>query len=84
MIFRKDKNKEMNNSVYKVEFSKEHALVEQRIANLEIELKECESKPEKYNLANPVGFIETQIQILKDYQNILELRAKVENIELMA
>lgn len=73
----------MNNSVYKVEFSKEYALVEQRIAGLEMELKECESNPEKYNLLNPVGFIENQIRILKDYQNILELRAKVENIELI-
>lgn len=67
----------------KVEFSKEHALVEQRITSLELELKECESKSEKYNLLHPVGFIETQIRILKDYQNILELRAEVENIELI-
>ena len=72
----------MVNSDYKVDFKQEHSLVEQRIASLELELKECESKSEKYNLLNPVGFIETQIRILKDYQNILELRAKVENIEL--
>ena len=72
----------MVNSDYKVDFKQEHSLVEQRIASLELELKECESKSEKYKLLNPVGFIETQIRILKDYQNILELRAKVENIEL--
>ena len=72
----------MVNSDYKFDFKQEHSLVEQRIASLELELKECESKSEKYNLLNPVGFIETQIRILKDYQNILELRAKVENIEL--
>ena len=72
----------MTNSDYKVDFKQEHALVEKRIASLELELKECEKKSEKYNLLNPVGFIETQIRILKDYQNILELRAKVENIEL--
>lgn len=73
----------MTNPDYKIDFKQEHSLVEQRIASLELELKECESKSEKYNLLNPVGFIETQIRILKDYQNILELRAKVENIELI-
>ena len=72
----------MVNSDYKVDFKQEHSLVEKRITSLELELKECESKSEKDNLLNPVGFIETQIRILKDYQNILELRAKVENIEL--
>lgn len=72
----------MVNSDYKVDFKQEHSLVEKRIVSLELELKECESKSEKYKLLNPVGFIETQIRILKDYQNILELRAKVENIEL--
>ena len=72
----------MVNSDYKVDFKQENSLVEKRIASLELELKECESKSEKYNLLNPVGFIETQIRILKDYQDILELRAKVENIEL--
>lgn len=72
----------MVNSDYKVDFKQENSLVEKRIASLELELKECESNSEKYNLLNPVGFIETQIRILKDYQNILELRAKVENIEL--
>lgn len=72
----------MVNSDYKVDFKQENSLVEKRIASLELELKECDSKSEKYKLLNPVGFIETQIRILKDYQNILELRAKVENIEL--
>ena len=72
----------MVNSDYKVDFKQEYSLVEKRIASLELELKECESKSEKYKLLNPVGFIETQIRILKDYQNILELRDKVENIEL--
>ena len=72
----------MFNPDYKVDFKQEHSLVEKRIASLELELKECESKSEKYKLLNPVGFIETQIRILKDYQNILELRAEVENIEL--
>ena len=72
----------MVNSDYKVDFKQEHSLVEKRIVSLELELKECESKSEKYKLLNPVGFIETQIRILKDYQNILELRDEVENIEL--
>ena len=39
----------MVNSDYKVDFKQEHALVEKRIASLELELKECEIKSEKYN-----------------------------------
>lgn len=66
-----------------LDYKEEYALVGKRIASLEVELKECEKKSEKYNLLHPVGFIETQIRILKDYQNILELRAEVENIELI-
>ncbi len=50
-----------------LDYKEEYALVGKRIDSLEVELKECEEKSEKLN---PVGFIEAQIRILKDYQDI--------------